>query len=77
MTDKDSVDQDKLNEIMQALNEYYMDDGECGGKATFAAFASEHANKEFVGDEIKISDEQKLEYTEVHNQYKELFEAAL
>lgn len=54
------MDDDKLQEIMQKIEEFYFEDGEESGEAIFNRFAEKHAHLFEAGFEAREA-ENKLE----------------
>jgi hypothetical protein len=64
---------DKLEEIMDHVEDFYFGDDENSGQTMFAKFAEKHAHL-FTDDCDASSTENKLEYTAVYQEFQELFE---
>ena len=62
-----------IEKVMSKVEQFYMGEGEECGEAIFNKFAEKHASL-FEGDFEGEDAEQKLEYTEVFNEYQQLFE---
>ena len=58
---------------MAKVEAFYMGEDEQSGEKIFNAFAAKHAAL-FEGEFHEDDQEQKLEYTEVFNEYQKLFE---
>eukprot|EP00347_Sterkiella_histriomuscorum_P019658 403340779 len=70
------MNDDKLRELMQKVEEFYFDDGEDSGEEIFNRFAAKHAH--LFDDGVDAREvENKLEYTQVFKEYQELFEAKI
>jgi hypothetical protein len=66
-------DADKLEEIMDHIENFYFGDDENSGEAMFAKFAEKHAHM-FDDECDSLNSEHKLEYTAVYEEFQQLFE---
>jgi hypothetical protein len=63
----------KLEQIMDAVEEFYFGDDENSGEQLFMKFASKHAHL-FDDNCDAVETENKLEYTAVYQEFQETFE---
>lgn len=61
-----------VEEVMATIEQFYFGDGPQSGEATFNAFAAKHHH--LFADDCDILTEQRLEYTQVFNEFQLLFE---
>lgn len=62
------ADVEKLEQIMDAVEEFYFGDSENSGEQLFMKFASKHAHL-FDEDCDAVATENKLEYTTVYQEF--------
>ena len=62
-----------IEKVMERVEAFYMGEGENNGEAIFNEFAKKHEGI-FEGNFTDSDAEQKLEYTNVFNEYQQVFE---
>ena len=67
------MSEDKLQDAMNSITDYYFGDAEDSGEAMFKKFASKHKDT-FDVTEGTDMEEHKLEFTEVYKEFQDLFE---
>ena len=65
--------EETVAKVMEKVEQFYMGEGDQNGEQIFNEFAVKHAHH-FEGDFQEDDQEQKLEYTQVFNEYQQLFE---
>ena len=61
-----------VEEVMASIENFYFSDGPESGEAIFNKFAEKHQH--LFAEDCDILTEQKLEYTQIFNEFQELFE---
>ena len=69
----EETQQELVERVMNKIEEFYFGDSEQSGEALFNEFAKKHETL-FEGDDDGDMKEQKLEYTQVYNEFVKLFE---
>ena len=62
-----------VEEVMASIEQFYFSDGPESGEAIFNTFAEKHQH--LFEDDCDILTEQKLEYTQIFNEFQVLFES--